>query len=599
MHFMFAPIKALITYDYPNANNHLLNTLSMRFLSLFLPLKDHWLRLPNVLAYLLYLVFSWKILSGFSNTYWRIGAWVLLNSVPYMLEFFSLARGYGLSLGFMMASLYFLKEFLEQKKHWKLVWCLAMGALAVLSNIVLLNYYLALCAVLFLNAILARQSKWHNVRSLEIFFAISLPLLAYTIYVAFRMRAAEELFFGTKFGFWDGTIRSIITRVLYKETIEEGQKYYIYGLPYTLGSVFIILVLAASLFLAIKKWRPKPLSVSFFHAVFIIMLLCAASVILQFYVLATPMVLDRTALFFIPLFLLLLIGLFQILWTYSAARILFGIIILFSLVNFSLHANLSYCLEWKYDASTETMMKDLREYDKTKKHSETRRLYTHWTYHPSAAFYQATDDYTFLRPINRYYRVEMTFNYFYIPDNELWRLEGKPVKIIKKYPLTRSTLLENLKPEKKLVYAGGRLSFNPGDSVQESVAYTPARINQGRQSVEVAGQGFSRSIFIPVSHLPQNLPLQIEIEAELFSHVKPMGNLVAAVVTPTDSQYYWFSRELNQVSIAPDRWTRVSCNLALPYFLSEKDKIKVHLWNTGEEPIYLSRMEAIVVDNVK
>lgn len=600
MHFMYAPVRDVITYDYPNANNHLLNTLAMRLMTVFFPLKDHWLRVPNVLAYLVYLLFSWKIVSGFSKQVWRIGAWLLLNSIPYLLDFFSLARGYGLSIGFMMASLYYLKNYLERPQYMALFFCLAAASLAVLSNMVVLNYFLALSAVLFIHTVLTWKGNTKRIGAIVIYILLSVPLLAYSLYVSFKLRAADELFFGSRFGFWDGSVRSIITRVLYKETAEEGQKYYIYGWPYAVGSAFIILVLVASLFYFIKNWPLKTKMLTFFHSLLLIIFLCSLSVILQFYILGTPLILDRTALFLVPIFLLLLIMLFRdYLWRYDVGRIAFGVIVFASLFNFSVHANFTHCLEWKYDANTETMMHDLRNYNRAKHDNKIRSLYPHWTYHPAAAFYQSSDDYAFLRPIERLYKVDYTYDYFYLPDNEMWRMKGRPVKIIRHYPLTESTLLENLRPEKKTFYSSGRLSFVAKDSVLPNTKYAAATYANGKQCVKIEAQAFGPYFPIAVKGLPKNRPIRIEVEAEVWCTKKPMGDLAVSLHTPSDSQYSWTARQLGHTPIAPKRWTRVVFNQNLPAFITDDDRIKVYIWNTGWAPIYVSDMKAVVTDQPK
>lgn len=594
MHFMYAPIKDVITYSYANANNHVLNTLLMRLMAAILPLKDHWLRLPNVLCYLLYLVFSWRIVSDFDKKYWRIAAWLFLNSIPYLLDFFSLMRGYGLSFGFMMTSLYFLKIYLANPRYRTLIFCLIPAGLAVLSSMVLLNYFLALTAVLFLQTLLCKKPVRFKWRTLEIYFAVAIPLLAYALYVSFRLRAEKELFFGSTDGFWMGTVKSLVTRILYLETAEEGDRIYVGGVPFLIFSIFIIAVLCTAAYLFFRKWRHGIKAINFSQALFLLLILCAASIIAQYYLLGTLLVIDRTALFLVPIFLLLIIFIFREMWTHQAARVVFATIILISGINFFLHANFTHCLEWNYDANTEHMMHDLRAYNQTKHDNKVRWLHTYWTYHPASAFYQNTDDYSFLRPIDRIYRADFSFDYFYLPQHEMRRMKGHPVRVIKTYPLTHTVLLENLKPVKRKTFSEGRLSFTAQDSLLPNIRYAAAQNHHGKQSVEIKGGDFGPYFPISVKGLPKNIPLRIEVQAEIWCARKPVGDIAVSILTPKDSQYHWNARLIEQAAIPPGWWYRVTYNENLPAFVTDDDIIRVYLWNTGTETIYLSELKAAI-----
>ena len=75
------------------ANNHILNTFSM-FLTTFLGETEIFLRLPNVVAGLGYLL---TVLVISQNNQFKILTVVVLTSPVYLIEYFTLARGYGIS----------------------------------------------------------------------------------------------------------------------------------------------------------------------------------------------------------------------------------------------------------------------------------------------------------------------------------------------------------------------------------------------------------------------------------------------------------------------------------------------------------------------
>ncbi len=148
----------LAVFDLNSANNHLLNTVLAKITCSLGGSSEFILRLPNLLAYLIYLLFSFRILDRFiKNKIIVVCGFLLLNANPYVLDFFSLCRGYGLSLAFLLAALFYFFSFLEKAiaspmdGYRDLSRSLAAALLAVLSNFSLLNVYLSLAvfAILF------------------------------------------------------------------------------------------------------------------------------------------------------------------------------------------------------------------------------------------------------------------------------------------------------------------------------------------------------------------------------------------------------------------------------------------------------------------
>lgn len=145
----------LAAFTFDSANNHFLNSLLTKLVSLA-GSSEFILRLPNLLAFAVYLFFSFLILDRFiKRPAIRLAGFILLVANPYTLDFFSLCRGYGLSLAFLMASLYYFFAFQERATrrepggYRNLRYSLAAASLAVLSNFTLLDAYLGLCAIAF------------------------------------------------------------------------------------------------------------------------------------------------------------------------------------------------------------------------------------------------------------------------------------------------------------------------------------------------------------------------------------------------------------------------------------------------------------------
>jgi len=96
-----------------DANNHLLNTWSNIFLIKLFGVNQIVLRLPSLISHILFLFYSYKIVAKLQNSLLIIFGFIIINFNPYVLDFFSLSRGYGLSLGLMVASVYWLFRYFE------------------------------------------------------------------------------------------------------------------------------------------------------------------------------------------------------------------------------------------------------------------------------------------------------------------------------------------------------------------------------------------------------------------------------------------------------------------------------------------------------
>lgn len=125
---------SILNYSPCDANNHIVNTLLIKLFFLF---GNHSLfiaRLPNVIAFIMYIIFSYKIADEYLSSFIGICLFSLLILNPFVLDFFSIARGYGLSLGFLMVSIYNFITYFSVKNPNNIIISLVFGAVAVLCN---------------------------------------------------------------------------------------------------------------------------------------------------------------------------------------------------------------------------------------------------------------------------------------------------------------------------------------------------------------------------------------------------------------------------------------------------------------------------------
>jgi len=154
LNYVSSDVLGIFRFD--STNNHFLNSLLTKLCWTLGGSSEFVLRLPNVLAYLIYLFFSFRLVHRFAkDKIIAVCGFLLLNLNPYVLDFFSLSRGYGLSLAFLTAALFFFLSFLGQTiegqpgQYRQLQLSLFAASLAVMSNFSLLNIYVSLAALAF------------------------------------------------------------------------------------------------------------------------------------------------------------------------------------------------------------------------------------------------------------------------------------------------------------------------------------------------------------------------------------------------------------------------------------------------------------------
>lgn len=114
-------------------NNHILNTLMIKIFVFLTDLRytEFIIRLPNIICYIVYIVFSW-----FFSKHFKYGFFVFLMLICnyYLNEFFGLARGYGMAAMFVLIALYYFDQWEDKPDHKRafhlMMICFVLSALA-------------------------------------------------------------------------------------------------------------------------------------------------------------------------------------------------------------------------------------------------------------------------------------------------------------------------------------------------------------------------------------------------------------------------------------------------------------------------------------
>lgn len=419
---------------YPDAwpNNHILNTvLTKGFLSLLG--KEQWVvRLPNLLSFLLYAIGVYRIIKTLlrNDSFFFIPAALLFIANPYLLDFFGLCRGYGMSCALCILSVGYLitgYKTLNNKNIWL---AFILSILACYANFTLLTF-LGATTILswFYFFVLYRENKSPILKPTLIIVVSCLLYLALISVPIYKMQSTNQFQYWTSSGFYNDTILPLIVHTLY------GSKSFLFP-PFKIISYLVITLLVLNcififIHFKISHFQLKSLFQPIFVATTIIMLTAGIN-IMQCSVLHTPNLNGRTALFFYPLFIAALVatlglfsntkaGLFK-----KGLAIVITFICMFHLVD---RVNFNSVREWWFDANT---FKVIDYLNKSRNYQNTS-LETNWLFNPSFNFYKYTGKTPWLdlKDYNKSLVPNTNAEYYYVLAEDYKALESKFEPVIK------------------------------------------------------------------------------------------------------------------------------------------------------------------------
>ncbi len=195
-----------------DANNHVLNTFLSWLSFLVFGDSSFSLRLPNLLSLIVLFIACWRLGLYLSSEFskWLLYSLFLLS--VHWLSFFSLCRGYGISMAFLLMALSFLCDIISGKTVFRdllfFVFCLqlalASNLILIIAAIVLTTY---VCLYLFVKKIL------FNIKTICILL-INFFLIYYWINFSFFLQNSNALYYGAGDNYWQVTFVSLINLLI-------------------------------------------------------------------------------------------------------------------------------------------------------------------------------------------------------------------------------------------------------------------------------------------------------------------------------------------------------------------------------------------------
>jgi hypothetical protein len=194
-------------------NNHILNSaLSTLFYNLF-GLSLLSLRLANLLSFPLLCLFLMKTGKLISHPVIRWSFYISLLMAHGFLEFFSLSRGYGLSMAFLMPAIYYLIRFCSRFSFRDSLLATAWIIPATLTNLTLLITYTVFFVIICFSVFFTdeKSSFKKKIRNVLLVFLLWAPPLIFFIAYSLALQQRNQLLLGGSRGFWIDSVETLVS----------------------------------------------------------------------------------------------------------------------------------------------------------------------------------------------------------------------------------------------------------------------------------------------------------------------------------------------------------------------------------------------------
>ena len=424
------PVWDIVSYKDPVPNNHILNTLCIKCSSAIFGEQLFTDRLHNVLSFIPFFIFS--ILIGFSilKDSWLRAGWIALVSLqPFVLDFYSITRGYGLSLSFMVVSLYYFYRRISDGNTHYLIKSAVFAAVGVYANFTLINYYIPLILLLTVDTFMSdfKQDKKKCLRNIIWLFIISTIIAFISSVPIYKMVTTKQFVYWGSTGFFQDTARHLIL------SLRSGTEYIGATSDQVYISVltFIVLVITCGLLL----WKKSTSQKIFVYSIGMLITVMMYNV-LQQYVGGVPFLNARTALFFVPLVSICVMLSVQNIYNFrkSIGLPMAMVITMLCCQHFVRGYDVKSSFEWYYDQNTYDVLNDLKEIAENEHHINPAKVNCYWIFYPSISYHTEKDyqRYLELAPYGVKIEDDNESLFYYAQSDEVEKLSEK-FEVIRRY----------------------------------------------------------------------------------------------------------------------------------------------------------------------
>lgn len=434
-----ADLWSIVTNAHPAANNHILHSLMMKISSALFGDSEFVLRIPALVGMIIYVRYAFGISKRLARRAWWV-PFILLLFQPYLIDYFSIARGYSLAMGFMLGALFHLDRAARKGRRRSMIWTLVFAFLATYSNFT----YILLEVAVIIGLAFALYMRNELKRALPLLVgAVLFSSLVFFLPLKALVQA-NELYYGGSEGFITDTLGSLGGRTIYSLDPSTAMAW-----------VFSGLILLSLLWWVIDLGRGTWKKVGFWAVS--TLLLTSLGSMMQHWLMGSPFLIDRTAMFLLPLLILSLsTRIFRIqnsLLKRSAGWILIAVCVF----NTAIHFNVSSQLDFKEHSDTEAAVLKIAEMsssDTTFDIGKSRYM------NATIMFYKRMHGIDQINPVGLEFcdeRGEVPFYYLFANDTSC--VEGKDVELIQHYEVSDTYLYAT--KAKEVPPSDGETSLQP------------------------------------------------------------------------------------------------------------------------------------------
>jgi hypothetical protein len=588
-------------FPFPHfgANNHFLNAWLTYVTTAAFGASEFTLRLPVLGAHLLFLYYTARLSSQFSVPLLRLSSFVVLNANPYLLDFFSLSRGYGLAYGLLAGSLWYLYQFFKTNHQSRYgLASIVFGIMAVTAHLTLIHFLISLLGLIVVASILLAppglsldRRVSHALRVNAIAVAAVAFFLLPTLVVLRRLNRAGSFFYGGTTSFWKDTIVSVFERSLYEKQYlawltSSSDAPSLLWPSYFLGAMALLVVCLALLVSVSGLIKQIDRGKLYLLALVFLVASCSLASIVQHQLLGVMYLTGRTGLYLLVLFSFVLVVLANELspssksWQYGLGTVA---------VVVGLHTimclNFQYALEWKLDADVKSMLKDIAAArDPASGDKFNTDVGVNLEFVAPLNFYRAVAGLTWLNVADRRAQSH-PLNDFYLYSDEDWRTtDADSFVVLKTYPLNQSRLLRrrrspshyNIRLSKTMVFDRSATSTTPTDSTPTGAAHGP--LASGRTD-EAHHYSHSIAYRIDVSG-PAAKTSVVTVRAMIWmSSLKNANAELVVVFRRKEGIYSWHGVAVRDFGRQARTWFPVYLSCFIPSQAQPGDLMSVYLTN--------------------
>ncbi len=567
-------------YNYMSANNHLLNTWLMKISIALFGESEFALRLPNVIAGGIYLLASMKIAEKLFERKWQIlFAFFLLTLNPFILDFFSTARGYGISLALMMCALVQLQHYVRGENGIKRVIFAQLFLVgAILANLTMIYLLIAITILLVFNRFVFHRN---NRPALFSFFITLIPVIAIAIFLPYvhLLKMSGAFFYGEESKSPADTFLSLSQCSLYN-AFYSAKLVPVVTILFSAVSLFSVLLVARNL-PSLKSEQGKWMAF-----ITMLLLLCIAGPIAQHILMKSNFLSGRTAIFYLPL---LSMNFLSLLFYFPKPLKDVSVIVvgIFSVLHFSLVANTHFFYDWREQSDVKNAMMLL----KSKNIPIAENCFANII----------CTDLPFEKEIN-YYRMRLGMDnfshaarkenvplcsYYYLSAAGMDELKGR-TEVVGEFPASGTFLFyvphRSYDPPKLKFVTEVWQDFEHEDAFLELRTDSVFIGNKGTFAGGIRPFSIGIPLVIPDSVKTENLVATLNCRLYYYTH-----NTSALLVFSFDdgNNKSWEGMHISELSVKPKEWSITGWTRPVP---PGTKKIRVYLWNTDKTEVLMDNV---------